>query len=150
MSDVRSLLSRKNLTIPEALRPTFVNGKWRSPVLTPRKAKKLRKHMLICGESWDDDWLINSGKMTVMRVPKGHKRDLIREDRVDMILNRLDMKRTKRLSFIARMLYVIAIMILLLLHDTKIIIKKNKHQRRQDSRASRSNTLALRARTLYI
>ena len=40
------------------------------------------------------------------------------------ILNRLDMKRTKRLSFIARMLYVIAIMILLLLHDTKIIIKK--------------------------
>ena len=90
MSDVRSLLSRKNLTIPEALRPTFVNGKWRSPVLTPRKAKKLRKHMLICGESWDDDWLINSGKMTVMRVPKGHKRDLIREDRVDMILKRLD------------------------------------------------------------
>ena len=57
--------------------------------MTPRKAKKLKKHMLICGEKWDDDWL-NSGKMTVMRVPKGHKRDRVREDRVDMILERLD------------------------------------------------------------
>jgi len=50
----------------------------------------LKKHILRCGGTWDEDWLSRTRKMTVMRIPKGHKRDRVREDRVDMILKRLN------------------------------------------------------------
>ena len=59
-------------------------------MLPPKRAKMLKAHMLRCGESWnEEEWVTRSEKITVMRPPKGHKRDRVREERVDMILEKL-------------------------------------------------------------
>lgn len=64
-----------------ALRPTFVDGKWRQPLLSSRRAVMLKKRAQ--AENLVGKWIVGHGgwlpewdkpnKHHVMRPPKGHK-----------------------------------------------------------------------------
>jgi len=88
----------------EALKPQFVNQKWRKPALSARQAARIRKTALIdgtygsfdkeTGMGWDPVW-DKPGKIGRIQRPKESKRERTREmraQRIEALMEGMDMK----------------------------------------------------------
>ena len=54
-------LSDAVLKLLQLGRPTFVNGRWRKPVINGREMADIRKYMIAQGEVWPEKPLRNRG-----------------------------------------------------------------------------------------
>jgi hypothetical protein len=83
----------------EALKPQFMNERWRPPMVPPRKAARVRKYAILngtygffdreTGEGWDPSWETMK-KFPNIRAPKDHKRERNRESRAQKIDNLME------------------------------------------------------------
>merc|ERR1712127_294171 len=89
---------------PDALKPSFVNNRWRGPAVKPRQAARIRKMAIIhgtygtfdfeTGEGWDAAW-DKGGKIGSLRRPKETKRERTRESRavkIETLMEGMDQK----------------------------------------------------------
>ena len=82
-----------------AMKPQFVNEKWRSPIVSKRVVAVIRKHAIKdgtygafnpeTGKGWDPMW-DNPGKIKTLRKPRETKRERTREARAVRIENLLE------------------------------------------------------------
>ena len=82
----------------DALKATIERGRYVGPIISPRKAKMVRKRAIVEGTfgsfcpqfgGWLEEW-DTPRKTYLYRVPKGHLRDRNREKRADKITKALD------------------------------------------------------------
>lgn len=88
----------------EALKPQFVNERWRPPAVKARQAARIRKVALIegtygsfdfeTGRGWDPAW-DKPGKIGRLQRPKETKRERTRESRALKIENLMENMDTK-------------------------------------------------------
>eukprot|EP00591_Stephanopyxis_turris_P010372 CAMPEP_0195521362 /NCGR_PEP_ID=MMETSP0794_2-20130614/18541_1 /TAXON_ID=515487 /ORGANISM="Stephanopyxis turris, Strain CCMP 815" /LENGTH=141 /DNA_ID=CAMNT_0040650899 /DNA_START=80 /DNA_END=508 /DNA_ORIENTATION=+ len=87
-----------------ALRPRFVNGRWRGAAVKARASARVRKEAILdgtygtfdptTGKGWDASW-DKPGKISSIRAPKESKRDRNREDRaikIEKLMEGMDEK----------------------------------------------------------
>ncbi len=87
---VHQCIEKGSRTLPEALKPVKKNGTWRKARLSPRYANRMRKEAIIENKlnKWNEDWE-KIGSMRIPKAPLGHKRDRMRQERVEMISKKM-------------------------------------------------------------